>query len=74
MTEAEKQKLIAKMERKLKTMKNVTKRYRTVCASVWRPVDAYNDTRDEMIEAGLWSDWCKKHGYAFNHTAHDMFA
>jgi len=74
LSEIEKQKLIKKMDRKRDTLKNATKRYRTICQSVYRVVDAYDDAKDQMKEAGLWGDWCKKNGYAFGHDASDFFA
>jgi hypothetical protein len=74
LTENEKQKLIKKMDRKRDTLKNATKRYRTICQSVYRVVDAYDEAKDEMVNAELWGDWCKKNGYAFGHDASDFFA
>ena len=74
MTDAEKQKLIKKMDRCAKSLSNVCKRYRTICQSNYGVVDRYDDTRDEMIQAELWAAWCQKNGKAFGHRACDYFA
>ena len=40
----------------------------------WDLMDRYNDTKEQMRDAGKWEAWCSKKGYCRSHDAGDSFA
>lgn len=73
-SEVDKQKMFAKMDRKLLTLRNLLKRYRSACPSTDDQCQAYDAMREEMRSAGFWAEWCRSKQYHFDHNSSDHLA
>ncbi|MDO8415207.1 MAG: hypothetical protein Q7S87_03225 [Agitococcus sp.] len=62
------------MDKKLRVLRNLLRRYRTPCKSTLSQCFAYDDMREILVQAGCWSEWCAAKQYAFDHRAYDHFA
>ena len=76
MMESDEQKLIKKMDKIRKTIRNHAGRKGSTVHSrksenlIYR----YEETSEELKDAGIWDDWCKKIGRSPGHDAYDIFA
>ena len=68
-------KLIKRMDRIRKSLSNhIARGNRTGGHQSQTLLDRYQDTKEEMRDADLWKDWCKKSGSHVDHDAYDLFA
>ena len=76
MMEADEQKLIKKMDKIRKTLVNHARRRGSTVYSRKSEdlIYLYEETSEELKDAGIWDAWCKKIGSSPEHDAYDIFA